>query len=311
MPFQTQVNGLPSPGIEGDFADFNPRFTALAGPGGLVAGSAGVAVGKFCWFSQQNIDPDNAATIVNSFGYGVIPDGLVPRPGQQGIITTFLADSTMTINQGLPVWVMTGGGLWVKNNGSGLATVGQKAYATFNNGTVTFAATGSPTQASLTTSSIAAATSISCTGSISGNVLTVTAIATGSIYPGAILTGSNVATGTQVVAQLSGTAQGIGTYALNIAEQTVASETISGTYGVLTVGAGTPIQGGILSGSGGGGVTAGTVVWQQLTASTWVVSPSQSVTSSTITENTNIETKWYARSSGGVGELVKISEVVQ
>jgi hypothetical protein len=310
MPFQTQVNGLPSPGIEGDFSDFNPRFSVLAGPGGLVAGAAGVIVGRFAWLSQQGIDPDNAATIVNSFGYGVVPDGLVPRSGQQAIITQYLADSTMTINTGLPVWMMSGGGLWVKNNGAALATVGQKAYANFNNGAVTFAATGSPTTVSLTTSSIAAATAISVTGSISGNVLTVTAVSTGTIYPGAILTGTNVASGTQVVAQLTnnGTIGGIGTYALNIAEQSVASETIGGTYGVLTVGAGAPIQGGILSGSG---VTTGTVVWGQLTASTWVVSPSQTASSTTITETTNVETKWYARSSGGVGEIVKISEIVQ
>lgn len=308
MPFQTQVNGLPAPGIEGDFADFNPRYTALSGPGGMVAGSAGVNIGKFCWFSYQGIDPDNAPTVVNSFGFGGVPDGLVPRPGQQAIITQYLAESSMQINQGLPVWVMTSGGLWVKNTGSALATRGLKAYAKFSDGTVTFAATGSPTTVSLTTSSIAAATAISVTGSISGNVLTVTAVSTGTVVPGAILTGTNVATGTQVVSQLSGTAGGIGTYALNIAEQSVASETISGTYGILTVGAGTPVQGGVLSGSG---VTTGTVVWGQLSATTWAVSPSQTASSTTITENVNVETKWYSVSSGGVGELVKISDITQ
>jgi hypothetical protein len=280
----------------------------LMGPGGLVAGSAGVNVGKFCWFSYQAIDPDNAPTIVNSFGFGVVPDGLVPRPGQQAIITTYLADSSMQINQGLPVWVMSGGGLWVVNNGPALARRGQKAYAQFTNGFVSFAATGAPTTTSLTTSSIAAATAIAVTGSITGNVLTVTAVSTGTVVPGAILTGTNVATGTQVVSQLNGTLGGIGSYALNIAEQSVASEAIGGTYGVLTVGAGTPISGGILSGSG---VTSGTVTWGQLTASTWVVSPSQTAASTTITETLNIETKWIAQSSGGVGELVKISEISQ
>jgi len=307
MGFQTQVNGLPAPGIEGDFADFNPRFTALAGPGGLVAGASGVSIGKACWFSYQGIDPDNGPTIVNSFGSGV-PDGLVPRPGQQSIITTYLADASMTINRGLPVWVMTSGGLWVVNNGSALAMRGQKMYAAFNSGVLSFAATGSASTASLTTSSIAAATTIACTGSISGNVLTVTAISAGTIYPGAILTGTGVATGTQVVAQLSGTAGGIGTYALSIAEQSVVSEAIAGTYGVLTVGAGTPIIGGVLSGSG---VTTGTVVFQQLTASTWVVSPSQTASSTTITETLNVETKWLAVSSGGVGEIVKVSDITQ
>lgn len=309
MPFQTLVNGLPSPGVEGDFADFNPRFTALSGPGGLVAGAAGVSVGRFCWFSSQSIDPDNAPTVVNSFGFSSAPDGLVPRPGQQAIIPNYLQESSMLINQGLPVWVLTSGGLWVVNRGAAQALIGMKAYANFSTGAVSFAATGTPTQVSLTTSSIAAATAISATGSISGNVMTITAISAGSIYPGAIITGTGVATGSQVVSQLTGTPQGIGTYALSISEQSVASEALAGTYGVLTVGGGgPPIQGGVLSGSG---VTAGTTVWQQLTATTWVVSPSQTASSTTITENVTVETKWYARSSGGVGELVKISDIVQ
>ena len=79
--FQTAVSGVPSPGVVGDFADSNPRQRVLGGPGGLVSGggayganapigasSAGSAiVGRFGWLSQQAIDPDNAATIVNSF----------------------------------------------------------------------------------------------------------------------------------------------------------------------------------------------------------------------------------------------------
>lgn len=305
--FQTQVNGLPAPGVEGDFADFNPRFTALAGPAGLVAGTQGVRVARFCWFSYQGVDPDNAPTIVNSFGYGATPNGLVPRPGQQSIITPYLAGATMLIANGLPVWVMTSGGLWVKNNGTAPAYRGMKAYANFADGSVSFAATGSPTTAALT-AAIAAATAISCTGSIAGNVLTVTAVATGTLVPGAILTGTNVASGTQIVSQLSGTAGGVGTYALSVPEQTVASETIGGTYGILTVSAGTPISGGVLTGSG---VTTGTTVWGQLTATTWVVSPSQTVSSESMTLALNVETKWSCYSAGAVGEIVKVSDITQ
>jgi hypothetical protein len=42
-----------------------------------------------------------------------------------------------------------------------------------------------------------------------------------------------------VVSQLTGAAGGVGTYVLSSARITVASETISGTYGTLTIGTAT------------------------------------------------------------------------
>ena len=313
---QSQALGVPGIGVAGDFADMNPRFFVDAGPGGLIAGDAGAYVGRAGWLSYEGVDPDNAPTLVNNFGVGVAPDGIIPRSGQNALITTYLADSSMLIQPGAGMIMMSSGGLLVNNSGSGFAQIGMKAYANLNDGQFTFAGTGAPTTVSLTTSTIAANTTvaaISMTGSISDNVLTITAVSTGTLYPGTILTGpSGVATGTQVVKQLSGTAGGVGTYALNIPEQSVASGTVVGTYGILTVGGGgPPVTGAILSGSGGGGVTAGTTVWGQLTATTWVVSPSQTVTSTTITAQTNIETKWYARSAGGLNELIKISDITQ
>jgi hypothetical protein len=209
------------------------------------------------------------------------------------------------------VVVHNDGEFWVKNAGSSyvgppLLGVAQKAYASYADGSITFAATGAPTTGSLTTSSIAAATAIAGTATISGNVLTVVTLTGGSVQVGAILTGpAGVASGTQIVGQLSGTANGVGTYALNIGEQTVPLGTLAGTYGVLTVGAGTaPVPGAVLSGSG---VTAGTQVFGQLTSTTFVVSPSQTASSTTITDALNVETKFYAMSGGGAGELIKIT----
>ena len=62
----------------------------------------------------------------------------------------------------------------------------------------------------------------------------------------------------------------------------------------------------------GTGVTAGTVITALLTgtggAGTYVVSPSQTVGSTAINVSANqVETKWFARSTGAPGELVKIS----
>lgn len=308
MGFQTSVSTTLAPAVEGDYASVNVANTVDAGPGGLVAGAAGATVGYFAWISQERIDPDNAATVVNSFGNGPVT-GFIPRR-QQALITTYLADSGMTIAPGFNVTLHSSGDFWVKNNGSTQANVGMKAYANLATGAVTFAATGSPAVASGTTSTIAAGTS-SVTGSIAGNVLTVTAVSSGVLYNGTTISGTGVATGTKIVKQLSGTTGGIGTYAVSIPNQTVSSTTISGTYGLLTIGGtvtGTFVLGGLVTGTG---ITATTYLTQFVSgtggAGTYVVDVNTAVSSTTISSTTNVETKWFATSAGGAGELVKIS----
>ena len=309
---QTQVGAQYAPAVEGDFCDLNPRFTVDAGPGGLVSGAAGVTVGRFAWATMQAIDPDNAPAIVNNFGVGTVT-GFVHRE-QQGLNTTFLLDASMIVPVGFPITLFSGGGFWVKNKGTTQALLGQKAYASFVDGSVSFAATGAPLTASGTASSVAAST-FSVTGSIAGNVMTVTAVGSGTIVPGATISGTNVISGTQVVTQLTGgTVGGVGTYAVNIAEQTVASTTISGTYGTMTVGGtvtGTFEVGATISGTS---VVTGTQITALISgtggAGTYVVNNNTVVSSTTITATTNVETKWVAMSSGLTGELVKISDHV-
>lgn len=53
------------------------------------------------------------------------------------------------------------------------------------------------------------------TGSITGDVLTVTAQASGKLLKGQTLTGTGIPAMTSIVAQLSGTAGGLGTYRIN------------------------------------------------------------------------------------------------
>lgn len=302
--FQTAVGYQPSPAVAGDFASANPRATLNAGPFGLVAGSLGVTIGRFAWTSQSQIDADNAAAIANSFGSGPVT-GFVHRE-QQGLNTTFLSDASMLIPGGLPVILMIAGDFWVKNEGTTAAAVGNAAWASFTTGAVSFA---QPSSASAT-GSIAAST-FSVTGSIAGNVLTVTAVGSGTIVNGATISGTNVATGTQIVSQLSGTVGGVGTYAVSITEQTVASTTISGTYGTFTAASalsGLFVVGGVLSGTS---VVAGTTLTQFLTGTgglgTYAVNNNTVVASTTISETLAAQTKWVAASAGAVGELVKIS----
>jgi hypothetical protein len=314
--FPNQVNTQPAPAVEGDFASTNPRFTVDAGPGGLVAGPSGVTIGRFCWFYAGPFDIDNTPQQVSNQMLTAQPNGTTNVTGfiarlQQGLITTYLQASGMLIPAGFPVTVFSGGDFWVKNAGTNAAILGQKAYASFANGTVTFAATATPTTGTCT-GSIGPQT-VSFTGSIAGNVLTVSAVSSGTLVAGAILTGgTGIVTNTTITAQLSGTAGGIGTYSVNVPEQTVASAALTGTYGLLNVSvapaSGTLSIGQTLTGSG---VTAGTYISQLGTGTggtgTYYVSPTQTVGSITITFAQNVETKWTAMSGGLTGELVKIS----
>lgn len=310
--FQTSVGTQPAPAVEGDFASINPRFTVDAGPGGLISGSGhgsvGVTIGRFAWADYSTVDADGSPASVYNFGSGP-PTGFVHREGQ-GLITTFLAHSGMIIPPGFQMTLHNGGDFWVKNNGATAALLGQKAYADVGTGAVSFAATGAPGSASVT-GAIAAGTA-SGTGTIAGNVMTITGSVSGTIQIGATVTGTGVSTGTTIVSQLSGTPGGVGTYSVNPPEQTVASTTLTATYGTLTVSAvssGTVTNGGLV---GGSGVTAGTVITALGTGAgatgTYIVNKTQTVGSEALTIGQTVETKWVAMSSGLPGELVKISD---
>jgi hypothetical protein len=304
--FQSFVNTQPAPAVEGDFCNTNPRFSVDAGPGGLVAGDNGVAVGRFAWLSFEEVDANDAPAIVNNFGAG-LPDGFVHRE-QQGLIPGYLQESSMLIPRGFQMSLMARAGLWARNNGNTEALPNMKAFANVVDGTVSFAPAGSVKNVSVT-GSIAPATA-AVTGSINDNILTLTAVTSGQLVPGATISGAGIAAGTKVVAQLDGVPGGLGDYALNIGEQNVANEAITATYGVLTVTAvasGQLAVGDALSGSG---VTVGTTVTAFGTGiggnGTYFVDPTQTVAAETITVGTAIETAYFARSAGAPGEVVKI-----
>jgi len=311
MGFQTQVYYNQAPAVEGDFASTNPRAVVLAGPGGLVAGSSFI-IGRAIWLTSSFIDADGAPAVANAFGSGAIA-GIAHRE-QQGLIQQYLQESTMVVPAGFPVTVFDNGDFWVKNNGATQAVPGMKAYANFADGKFTAAATGSPSGASGSASSIAAST-FSVTGSIAGNVLTVTAVGSGTVVPGGTISGTSVATGTLIVSQLSGTAGGVGTYAVSIPEQTVSSTTISGTYGTLTVGGTVSGVFGVGQTLSGTNVVAGTAITALGTgtggAGTYIVNNNTVVSSTAITGATNVETKFVVRSSALPGELMKISSWLQ
>lgn len=306
--FQTSVNYQPAVGVVGDFASTNPRASVLAGPGALVAGPNGLTVGAFAW-----IDP--SGTFATNYGSGSVA-GFVSRY-QRALITTYLAQSGLAVPAGFEVSLHQAGDFWAYTSTG--AVIGQTVYANYATGAIATGAAGAAPTGGVVTGAIAPAATTSVTGSIgsttnnlsyANNVLTVTAVGSGALVVGATISGTGVTTGTTIVAQLTGTAGGIGMYQVSI-EQTVASTTITATYGVLTVTAvtsGNLAVGDVLSGSG---VTAGTYITSLGTGTggtgTYNVSASQTAASTTVTATGYVATKWIVASPANAGELVKIS----
>lgn len=320
--FPNQVNVAQAPAVAGDFASKNPRQSYLAGPGGLVAGPAGVTVGRFAWATAP-LDGDGTPAVVANTGFG-LPSGFVHRE-QQALITQYLAASGNLIQSGFQMTLMIGGDFWVKNDGATAVQLGMKAYANFADGKVTFAATGSPAGGGTSTASTLAAGTSSVTGSIAGatgpgqtSILTVSAVGSGTLYNGTTISGSGVATGQKIVSQITPllvgeTLRGVGRYNLSQPQAAAASTTVSGTYGLLTIGgtvAGTFAVGQAVTGSGVNAMSITDAGTGTGGAGTYATDVSQVVGSQAINTSSNIETKYYAKSQGLPGELIKISNVI-
>jgi hypothetical protein len=313
--FQTRVTVQPAIGVEGDFASANPRFSVIAGAGAFVCGDFGVRVARFAWAADQHEDDVGGPAVVNNFGSGPVT-GFVHRE-QQGMLTQYLQESSMLVPAGQPITLMNGGDFVVKNAGSNQALIGMKAYANFQDGSVRFGPAGAPDSGGTSTSSTIAAETSSFTGSIEGNILTASAV-TGTLYNGTVVAGSGVPTGAHIVNQVlplqDGEAlRGAGRYALNLSEQDIDTEAMTGSYGLMTIGgtvAGTFAVGQPANGSG---ISDGTVITDLGTgtgaAGTYIVNLTQSITpGQAINTALDVETKWSAMSPGLSTELVKISD---
>lgn len=312
MSFPSVINIQPAPGVAGQRASTNPSATVDAGPGGFIAGTGGVTIARFTWLAADGVTLQN--TIIA--GVPSVPVGYIADV-QQGLITAFLAESTMLAPQGYGLSCYQRGDFWARNTYNA-ATFGMKVFANMFSGAVFCAATGS-----FIVNPIGTATAI--TASIATNVLTVT-VTNGYIAPGQFLVGTGVPAGTYVVSQASGTAGSTGTYNLSTTPGTVASEamtlssedgaggftgTASFATNVMTVTAATAGSlkvGQIISSAS---VAVGTYIVSFGTGTggtgTYNLSTSPGVIGAqAITATAWIETPWYANSAANIGELVKI-----
>lgn len=210
MGFQTSVNTQQAPAVAGDFASSNPRAAVVAPEGGFVAGAGGVTVGRFAWIQSDGV------TVLNN-GNGK-PDGFIHRE-QQALISTYLAEGSNVIPVGFPLTLLRTGDYYATANGSS-AVKGEKAYAKFQDGSTRFEATASAPQ------------SASVTAAQSGTTLTVSAVGSGALSVGDLVTQAS-GTPAYITAQLTGTPGGTGTYTLSVS-QTVASGAATATSYVET-----------------------------------------------------------------------------
>lgn len=209
--FQQTVNLQQAAAVAGDFASANPRSSVVSHEGTLVAGAAGVTVARFAWASL--------AGIVANTGVGA-PTGFVHRRQGSALITQYLGETSSLIPQGFEVTLQATGDYWVAPTAS--VSVGQKVFANLGDGSIVGGTAGSTIAGFVGTASFAT------------NVMTVTAATSGTVDVNDVVTSAGVAAGTYVVAQLTGTPGGVGTYTLSTTPGTITAQAVTTTSHVET-----------------------------------------------------------------------------
>lgn len=217
--FQTHINQQPAPGVEGDWASNNPFASAvqpIAG-GYRVAAGQSVRCGYFAWGAADGLVYSSLAAAV-AIGGALM--GFVCRQANEPsvVITTFLGESRMTLQDGMPCTLLEVGDFYVQLPG---AAAGSAVFALEATGAPSLVDDGttSPTgfvavsQAKVNAVSNAAA---GVTIAAQTGIMTVVgANASGLIEAGQRITGAGVPANTYVTAQLTGAAGGVGTYQTN------------------------------------------------------------------------------------------------
>jgi hypothetical protein len=250
--FQTSVAQYPPLGVEGMRASSNFTATVDAGAGGFVADlTNGVSAGRFGW-----TDP-STNTIVTNFAptgnLGQIPDGLIVNE-LHGLITPFLGGASLVIPPGNMVTLFARVDMWARCcNQQANVNPGMFAYANLFDGSIT---PGLPGQFLVFPSGSAC----SFTGSISNAspaVLTVTAVASGTLGVGMLITGPNIPANTRIASLGTGVG-GTGTYNLAVALPTFNVQASFATNVMTVISANGTLQVGQMI--TGAGITAGTTI---------------------------------------------------
>lgn len=203
--FQTAVASDPSPGIEGGFAGGNPYFSLVTPDEGMfVGGSIPPNIGAFGW-----VNTANGQVSAQHPGVATYRIGFVHRD-QPAIVNAagMFASSSLATIAGQPIGLAEDGTFWARFAAG--ATIGQKVYASYADGSVTSAATATPATVTRSVTTTNTSTTISYTG--------------GAIYPGQPVSGTGIPAGAYVVSvnAVAGTAV--------ISAAATASGTVTGTF---------------------------------------------------------------------------------
>lgn len=214
------------------------------------------------YFGPNSNEAAEAAVYFQGFtGSNVLPAAMLFAQYNQAPVAAYLrggslASLTLTQLQSLSGTLSVTVEGVVKTSGSinfATATSFSNAAAMIQTGFAAFDAV------TASTTTIAAGTATSVTGSIAGYTLTVSVVSTGALVVGGVLSGTGITAGTAITGQLTGTTGGVGTYSVSI-NQTVLSTTVTQAYGlmtVVTVSSGALAVGQVIS---GGTVVAGTTI---------------------------------------------------
>lgn len=190
MAFQTSVATNPSPGIEGGFAGVNPNFSLITPDEGMwIAGAVGPVIGRFAWANTANGKVTSAHP-----GVATVRVGFLHRDQPVVANATMLSGLSMQVVAGAPVDLAEDGTFWARFTSG--ATIGQKVYMSYADGSVRAGATATPATATGVTVSM-------------NNSTTITAVAGGTLVPGQPISGTGIPAGAYVVSVNAGAATAV------------------------------------------------------------------------------------------------------
>lgn len=187
MAFQTSnPAALMAPGMEGGWSGNNPIFT-LTNPDEAqwIVGATGAYIGRFGWGNTANGQITSAHPGVSTVRVGFI------HLDQPVYITSLLLTSSLQLTAGQGIDALEDGPVWGRFAAG--ASVGQKVYAYYADGSLYAAATATPPTATGVTVSM-------------NNSTTVTSVAGGTLVPGQPVSGAGIPAGTFVVSVSGSTA---------------------------------------------------------------------------------------------------------
>lgn len=215
--FQAVINSQPALGVAGDFASTNPRSSFVPGVGGAYKVAAGQTV-RIGYFAFGNPNTGLVySTLAGAGGAAVAVIGLVGRQANEPSvgITTFLAETSMILNDGREVTLMRSGDYYI-DLPAVAAGVSIFALATTGAPSLVDDATTEPTGfVAASTSKANAVSDATATIAVTTGILTLSAPASGVYEANQRVTGTGVPAYTYIERQLTGGAGGAGTYQTN------------------------------------------------------------------------------------------------